>query len=100
MIKMLPSVLNGIRPPSRAKRTSLFMGGHLTISRSGNRARARMSITRNRNKTGKVSLSKKKNSVRRSTRSTRKKFETAVSTDEQQFTNQGSGRTSSSCAIM
>ena len=59
-----------------------------------------MSITRNRNKTGKVSLSKKKNSVRRSTRSTRKNFETAVSTDEQQFTNQGSGRTSSSCAIM
>ena len=27
MIKMLSSVLNGIRPPSRAKRTSLLWGG-------------------------------------------------------------------------
>ena len=33
MRKMLTTVLNGVRPPTRAKRTSLFLGGHLSISR-------------------------------------------------------------------
>ena len=98
MRKMLGSVLNGVRPSSRAKRTSLFLGGHLTISRLG-RNNSRTSIQAHSIHQGSVSFRQR----RRRGSSVNKNLQTmnVSPRKEEEFTNQGSSNGGGkSCVVM
>jgi hypothetical protein len=99
MRKMLTTVLNGVRPPTRAKRTSLFLGGHLSISRYRHSANKSDIHANTHKKSMTFKLKRRRNSSVKD-RKILEKMPSSNALHEKPLTNQESNTGGKSCVVM
>jgi hypothetical protein len=98
MAQMLPFVMKGIRPPSRIKRTSLFLGGHLNIKKFSHNSHHH---TRGRTSSLGIRIRSRGHSRTSHTPENQMALNTRVESNEESvFTNERNGSRSRPCVVM